>query len=61
MLDKDKIGGIWDIFDGVGSELPSGSKTKIYVATGNPFDEYANTSFDAEKAVYIEGAPNINS
>lgn len=47
------------MFKNVGSGLTSGSKTKIYVATGNPFNEYASyTSFDAEKAEYIEVSQN---
>ena len=54
----DKIGNIGEMFYSVGSELTSG-KTQIYVATGNPFDEYASyTSFDAEKAEYIEVSQN---
>ena len=44
------------MFRNVGSELPSGSKTKIYVAAGNPFDEYI--SIDAEKTEYIEVIQN---
>lgn len=54
----DKIESISGMFYRVGSELTSG-KTQIYVATGNPFDEYASyTSFDAEKAEYIEVSQN---
>ena len=44
------------MFRNVGSGLPSGSKTKIYVAAGNPFDEYI--SIDAEKTEYIEVIQN---
>ena len=44
------------MFRNVGSGLPSGSKTKIYVAAGNPFDEYI--SIDAEKNEYIEVIQN---
>ena len=47
------------MFSNVGSGLPSGSKTKIYVAAGNPFDEYISyTSIDAEKTEYIEVIQN---
>ena len=44
------------MFRNVGSGLPSGSKTKIYIAAGNPFDEYI--SIDAEKTEYIEVIQN---
>lgn len=47
------------MFRNVGSELPSGSKTKIYIAAGNPFDEYISyISIDAEKTEYIEVIQN---
>ena len=44
------------MFRNVGSGLPSGSKTKIYVAAGNAFDEYI--SIDAEKTEFIEVIQN---
>ena len=51
----DKIVEIGSMFYYVGSELTSG-KTQIYVATGNPFDEYV--SIDAEKAEFKEVSQN---
>jgi surface protein len=47
------------MFRNVGSRLPSGSKTKIYVAAGNPFEEYISyVSIDAEKTECIEEIQN---